>query len=229
METQEQKKQRTEAAITLLKLSNTKASEETLKKIETLERRAKMSVTEQLEDMANHQDPYANSKMRQSFPTIKNVVAMKGHILIIVDEGYAMKLAMDEAVNVLGPLEEPQKLLEYAESHRNKTTLLSIGKFMNNLSDLLYLAKNHPEMFGSDSGGGQLKDFLDASKAAIKEAHQYLIKNFGNGIGDVPRDVMGFHTPEIKDLKEFASILGEDWENELTPEQRFNLHGILLK
>lgn len=229
MEDMEQKKQQAAAVLELLKISKEKATDELLEKAKKLEARAKMSAVEQLEDMAKDRDPYADSKMQQTFPTIKNVVAIKGKILIIVDELYATKLALEEAVNVLGVLAKPQDIMEYVESHKNRTTLLTVGKFMRNISNLLYLAKNHPDMFGSGTGGGPLKDFMEAARAAIKEAHDYLVKNFGNDVGDVPATELGFNVPETTNLQEFARILGEDWEEALTPEQHFNLFGSLLR
>lgn len=229
MEDMEQKKQQAAAVLELLKISKEKATDELLEKAKKLEARAKMSVVDQLKDMAEDRDPYADSKMQQTFPTIKNVVAIKGRILIIVDENYATKLALEEAVNVLGVLAKPQDIMEYVESHKNRTTLLTVGKFMRNMSNLLYLAKNHPDMFGSGTGGGPLKDFVEAARAAIKEAHDYLVKTYGNEVGDIPATEMGFNVPETTSLKEFAEILGDDWEEDLTPEQHFNLFGSLLR
>lgn len=229
MDDMEQKKQQAAAVLELLKISKEKATDELLEKAKKLEARAKLSAVEQLEDMAKDRDPYADSKMQQTFPTIKNVVPIKGRILIIVDENYATKLALEEAVNVLGVLAKPQDIMEYVEEHKNRTTLLTVGKFMRNLSNLLYLAKNHPDMFGSGNGGGPLKDFMEASRAAIKEAHDYLIRTYGNEVGDVPATELGFDVPETTNLREFAEILGNDWEEELTPEQHFNMFGSLLR
>ena len=70
---------------------------------------------------------------------------------------------------------------------------------------------------------------MEAARAAIKEAHDYLVKTYGNEVGDIPATEMGFNVPETTSLKEFAEILGDDWEEDLTPEQHFNLFGSLLR
>ena len=182
--------------------------------VERFERQAGMDFEEKVKDMARDNTPYKESMLQQNFSAIRRIVAVRGAILIEVDEHNAMEAAKLQAFRVLGPLATPEEMFKYIESHVSKTRLLSVPNFIRNLKLLIGMMKTMPQYFGESRGGTAAKDIIEESKAAIKEARAYL-KRFENAMPPGVFALLNGGNVNLTDTSKFVDYLGEGWETDL--------------
>jgi hypothetical protein len=203
-----------DAVKNLLRESDKPMNKVMLADVERFERQAGMDFEEKVKDLAKDDTPYKDSRLQQSFSAIKRISAVRGAILIDVDEHDAMEAAKIQAFRVLGPLASQEELFKYVEEHASKTTLLSVRQFMKNLRVLLSMMKTMPQYFGDGHGGSVAKDIVEASLAAIKDARAYL-KKFQNAMPPGVFAMLNGGIVELTDQAKFIDYLGEGWESDL--------------
>lgn len=205
--------ERTDAVKALLKASESDENHAKLQHIEKLERRAKMSFEDQLADMAKDaEEAYADDKFNQRFDCLKDIKAVDGFITLVADEHKAMKNAMDKAVAVLGEHTPASELIDYAEKHAVKTTVMSVRNFENHLRLVLMMVAQAPEYFGYGKGGTELRDIIDRSKAAIEEARRWFEKN-NNTIKPDLYKALCSDDLVCSDEQKLGILLGENWRD----------------
>jgi hypothetical protein len=209
-----EERRKIDAVKNLLRESDKPMNKVMLADVERFERQAGMDFEEKVKDFAKDDTPYKDSRLQQSFSAIKRISAVRGAILIDVDEHDAMEAAKIQAFRVLGPLASQEELFKYVEEHASKTTLLSVRQFMKNLRVLLSMMKTMPQYFGDGHGGSVAKDIVEASLAAIKDARAYL-KKFQNAMPPGVFDMLNGGTVELTDQAKFVDYLGEGWESDL--------------
>jgi len=175
------------------------------------ERLSKMAPHERFEEEAKRRqsNPYADSLMRVTFPSLRAIKHVKGVIMLVADDVAATKQAMAEAEDALGAGASPEEILKEAERRKVRTTLLSVGMFKRNLMNTLMLCNGHSELFGAGSGGGVLKDIYQEGMAAIQEAEKYWAKH--NKV--LTKEVKDFmNSGSATDERTFEILLGKDWK-----------------
>ena len=207
----EDQKKQLDAIRELHRHSHDPADAEKLRTIDKFERQAGMTAVQRMEDDGKEDYAYKGSKLNQLFTTIRRITTHKGYILIDVDEAEAERQARVKAFHVLGPLAPEEDIFKYVADNSNKTTLLTINRFMRNLKILVTMVQQHPERFGLGTGGSAVRDVLDEAFGAIKEARAYLkahrhempewLYNFLRG-GDM----------QTTDKRKFIEHLGKDWD-----------------
>ena len=210
--TQDQQ-QRMDAVRELLRHSKDPVDKVKLQDIDKFERQAGMDPMQIIKDNAKIQTPYQDSAMQQHFTSIRRIVAVNGAILIEVDEDDSLKAAKLKAFRVLGPLADQEEVFKYIEDHRAKTTMLTVPKFIRNLKMLMSLVQIAPENFGAANGGGEVRDIIDASMGAIRDARAYLRANKEK----LPEGVYNYlrgGVMQTTDKREFVKYLGKDWEKD---------------
>ena len=209
-----EEKSKIDAVKRLLKESDKPMDKVLLSDVERFERQAGMDFEQRVKDMAQDSTPYKDSRLQQNFSAIRKISAVRGAILIDVDEHDAMEAAKIQAFRVLGPLATPEELYKYVEEHASKTKLLSVPRFMKNLRLLICMMKTMPQYFGDGHGGSVAKDIVEASIAAIKDARAYL-KKFQNAMPPGVFAMLNGGMVELTDQAKFVDYLGEGWESDL--------------
>ena len=181
------------------------------------ERLEKLPPHERLKEIAKQRQNVSDSLMRVNFPSLRAIKNVKGLIMVVADDSAALKQAIKEAESALGPTATPEAIMNYAEAHRVKTTLMSLKVFKRNLLTTLRLCNGHAEMFGAGSGGGALKDVFEEGAAAIKEAEKYW-EDHNNRISKELKDFMSVGTTTDEDA--FALVLGKNWKSDLDPDTK---------
>lgn len=207
---EEQKKQ-LDAIRELHRHSHDPADADKLRTIDKFERQAGMTAVQKMEDDGKEDYAYKGSQLNQLFTTIRRITSYKGYILIEVDEDKAEKQARVRAFHVLGPLATDEEYFKYVADHSNKTTLLTINKFMRNLKLLVTMVQQHPERFGLGSGGSAVRDVLDEAFGAIKEARAYL-KTHRHEMPEWLYNFLRGGELQTTDKRKFIERLGDDWE-----------------
>ena len=182
------------------------------------ERLEKLSPSERILEAPKNRDKVTSDMMRVNFPSLRAIKHVKGVIMVVADPAEAMKQALIESQDILGPKASPDEVMQLAEKRRNKTTLMSVATFKRNLMNTLMLCNGHSEMFGAGSGGGALKDIYQEGVAAIREAEKYWakenkhltkeLKDFMNGAGITNDDAS------------FDVILGTGWRTTLDEDTK---------
>lgn len=195
------------------------AAEERRKALAECMRIRSMSPSDRLAEAARRDRSYADSKMRVTFPSLRDIRHVKGVIMLVADNAASMREALKSAEDTLGPGVSHEAIMKYAEQHRVKTTLMSVATFKRNLMTVLRMVNGHAEMFGAGSGGGVLKDIYQAGVSAIAEAEKFWAGNnkiLTQGIKDLM--TMGSSTDEAM----FSAVLGKEWkrDNTLDPETK---------
>lgn len=190
-----------------------------LKSTEDFLRRDGMTMEEKLMDMSRDDSPYKDSAMQQHFSSIKRIRALRGSIYIEIDEHDSYKATRLRALRTLGPLVSPEELKTYIAEHMNTSRLLSVPKFLKNLKLLAYMVRKAPHLFGEGTGGGTVKDILEESRAAIKEAIDYLKKNRDTMPASL-YEVLTQKELDVTNKAEFVTYIGDDWEKELVDKER---------
>lgn len=209
-----EEKSKIDAVKRLLKESDKPMDKVLLSDVERFERQAGMDFEQRVKDMAQDSTPYKDSRLQQNFSAIRKISAVRGAILIDVDEHDAMEAAKIQAFRVLGPLATPEELYKYVEEHASRTKLLSVPQFMKNLKLLICMMKTMPQYFGDGHGGSVAKDIVEASIAAIKDARAYL-KKFQNAMPPGVFAMLNGGMVELTDQAKFVDYLGEGWESDL--------------
>ena len=209
-----EEKSKIEAVKKLLQESDKPIDKVKLADVERFERQAGMDFEERVKDMANDTTPYKDSRLQQNFSAIKKISAVRGAILIDVDEHDAMEAAKLQAFRVLGPLASQEEIFKYIEEHVSRTKLLSVPQFMKNLRLLICMMKTMPQYFGDGHGGSVAKDIVEASLAAIKDARAYL-KKFQNAMPPGVFHLLNGGMVDLTDQSKFVDYLGEGWESDL--------------
>lgn len=209
-----EEKTKIEAVKRLLKESDKPINKVMLADVERFERQAGMDFEEKVKDLAKDNTPYKDSRLQQNFSAIKSISAVRGAILIDVDEHDAMEAAKIQAFRVLGPLASQEEIFKYIEEHVSRTKLLSVPQFMKNLRLLICMMKTMPQYFGDGHGGSVAKDIVEASLAAIKDARAYL-KKFQNAMPPGVFSMLNGGMVELTDPAKFVDYLGEGWESDL--------------
>ena len=210
----QEEKNKIESVKRLLQMSDKPIDKVKLADVERFERQAGMDFEERVLDLARDNTPYKSSRMQQRFSAIRKIAAVRGSILIEVDEQDSEEAAKLQAFRVLGPLASPEEVCKYVAEHTSRTTLLSIPRFVKNLRLILSMAKTAPEYFGEGTGGGTLKDIIEASKSAIREAREYL-RRFKDAMPPGVYNMLRGGNVQLKNTAEFVTYLGEGWETEL--------------
>jgi hypothetical protein len=215
---------RTKAVKELLKACESDENHAKLEHIEKLERRAKMTPTEQLEDMANEEHkPYADDALQQRFDCLKDIQHINGFIMLIADTAKSRVKAMDKAFAVLGEHADPQELVKYADEHTLYDTVMSVHNFEKHLRLVLTMAAQAPHLFGYGRGGSELRELVERARAAMKEAHDWF-KQHNNTVNvDLYKALCSDETVCTEEGK-FNLLLGNNWK-ELVKE-RDNLHAV---
>lgn len=206
-------KQRMDAVRELLRHSKDPIDKVKLSDIDRFERQAGMDATQIIKDNSRHQADYQHASMQQHFSAIRRIVAVNGAILIEVNEEDSLKAAKLKAFRVLGPLAPQEEVFKYIEEHRAKTTMLTVPKFIKNLKLMMQIVQIAPENFGADNGGGEVRDIIDASMGAIRDARAYLRANKEK----LPEGLYNYlrgGEMQTTDKREFAKYLGNDWEKD---------------
>jgi hypothetical protein len=205
--------QRMDAVRELLRHSKDPIDKVELSDIDRFERQAGMDATQIIKDNDRHQSDYQNASVQQHFSAIRRIVAVNGAILIEVNEDDSLKAAKLKAFRVLGPLAPQEEVFKYIEEHRAKTTMLTVPKFIKNLKLMMSIVQIAPENFGANNGGGEVRDIIDASMGAIRDARAYLRANKEK----LPEGVYNYlrgGEMQTTDKREFAKYLGKDWERD---------------
>lgn len=217
-----------DAVKSLLRESDKPMDKVMLSDVERFERQAGMDFEDKVKDTARDTTPYKDSRLQQSFSAIKRISAVRGAILIEVDEKDAMDAARIQAFRVLGPLATQEELFKYIEEHASKTKLLSIPMFIKNLRILLSMMKTMPQYFGDGHGGSVAKDIVEASLAAIKDARAYL-KKFQNAMPPGVFAMLNGGKVELTDQAKFVDYLGDGWESDLQKTDNvISAHNLLV-
>lgn len=190
-----------------------------LKSTEDFERQDGMTMEEKLIDISRDNSPYKTSMMQQRFSSIKRIRAVRGSIYIEIDEHDAYKAARLQALRTMGPLTSPEELKTYIAEHMNRSKLLSVPKFVRNLKLLSYMVRKAPQLFGEGTGGSTVRDILEDSRAAIKEALEYLRKH-RDTMPPALYEVLTTKEIDIDNKAEFVTYLGDGWEKELDDKER---------
>lgn len=200
--------ERTAAVKALLKAAECDANDAKLKHIETLERRANMTPTEQLEDMAKEEkSPYYEDNFKQRFDCLRDIKQHNGFIYLVADEYKSHQKAIKKAIAIFGEHADPATIQEYAEQHTLHDTVMSVRNFEKHLQLVLMMAAQAPQYFDSE-----LKEVINRGRAAIMEAHEWFRKNNNKGItSDMYKALTGDDTV-CTDKKRFAMLLGENWQ-----------------
>ena len=209
-----EEQRRIDAVKNLLRESDKSIDKVKLADVERFERQAGMDFEERVKDLASDSTPYKDSRLQQNFSAIKKIVAVRGSIMIEVDEHDAQEAAKLQAFRVLGPLASPEEVFKYVADHASTTTLFSIPRFIKNLRILLMMMKTMPQYFGDGTGGGVAKDIVADSMAAIKEAREYL-KLFRDAMPPGVYNLLRGGDVELRDQSKFVDYLGVGWESEL--------------
>lgn len=211
--------QRMDAVRELLRRSKDPLDKVKLSDIDRFERQAGMTSAQMAKDLASDPTPYKDSQMQQHFGAIKRISAVNGAILIEVDEENSLQAAKLKAFRVLGPLADQETYFRYIEEHRAKTTMITVPKFIKHLRLLMAMVQIAPEHFGANSGGGEIRDIVDASMGAIRDARAYLRANKEKLPEGVYNYLRGGEL-QLTDKREFATYLGEDWEKDAENQYR---------
>jgi hypothetical protein len=215
---------RTAAVKELLKASESDENHTKLEHIEMLERRAKMTPVEQLDDIAKQaQKPYSEDQMQQRFDCLKDIQHVNGFIYLIADTAKSRVKAMDKAIAIFGEHADPQELLNYAEQHTLYDTVMSVYNFEKHLRLIITMAAQAPHYFGYGRGGSELKEVIERGKAAMREAHEWFKKHNNEVSKDLYDALCGDETI-CTDEKKFRMLLGEHWEELI--EDRDNIHAV---
>ena len=78
---------------------------------------------------------------------------------------------------------------------------------------MMQIVQIAPENFGADNGGGEVRDIIDASMGAIRDARAYLRANKEK----LPEGLYNYlrgGEMQTTDKREFAKYLGNDWEKD---------------
>ena len=198
----------------------TDAMIEKAKAIAECERLEKLPPHERMAEAAKRKREYADSLMRVNFSSLRGIKHTQGCIMVIADDAAALKQALVEAEDILGPKATPEEIMQEAERRRNKTTLMSVRVFKRNLLNTLMLCNGNSELFGAGSGGGQLKDIYSEGVAAIREAEAFWSKNNKTLTKEVKDFMNGAGI--TNDKESFSVILGPDWKNspDLDPDTK---------
>lgn len=199
----------------LLRRSDEPIDKIKLADVERFERQAGMDFEAKVKDTAKDTTPYKDSRLQQNFSAIRKIAAVRGSILVEVDEKSAEDAAKLQAFRVLGPLASPEDIFKYVEEHASKTTMFSIPRFIKNLRLLIMMMKTMPQYFGEGTGGGVAKDIVEDSLAAIKEAREYL-KRFRDAMPPGVYQLLRGGDVQLTNPSEFVDYLGDGWESDLT-------------
>lgn len=214
-----EQQQRLDAVRNLLRMSKEPASKVHLADVDRFERQAGMTAEEKVYDTTNDQTPYKDSRMQQHFSNIKAIKAVKGAIVVEVDEENSLKEAKVSAFRALGPLADEKAIIQYVGDHALKTTVFSIPKFLRNLRILVSLVQIAPENFGDGHGGGQVKDILEEAVGAIRDARAYLKAN-KEKLPEALYDLLRGGDLKVTDKRKFADYLGSGWQAELDKKEK---------
>ena len=175
------------------------------------DRLEKLPPHERLQEIAKQRQACSDSLMRVNFPTLMAIKAIKGVIMLVVDDHRALQEAIKVAEHTLGPKATQQQILDHAEKNKTRTTLMSVSTFKRNLALVLRMCNGHAEKFGYGSGGGQLKDLFAEAQAAIQEAEKFWERN-NTKLTKEMHDFM--NNGQTNDEKMFSLILGKNWKEE---------------
>jgi hypothetical protein len=215
MENKKKPDERTLAVNRLVCLcSNPNVSPEEISKWEA---RAGMTPVERLNEIAKDDSLYKDDKLQQNFSSIRSIKAIKGWIVVDVDECDSRQAAIDAAFRVLGPLAPEADIKKYIAEHTKKTTMMSVRTFKRNLRTLAVMVAQLPQYFGAGKGGTAAKDLMKEGLAAIREAKEYIIKHANTIPPFMIEQMLGDELKTCDETK-FATYLGEGWENMLQVE-----------
>lgn len=215
----EEERRKIEAVKAELRRSEDPDDKLILNSTEAFERQDGMTLEEKLIDISRDNSPYKTSMMQQRFSSIKRIRAVRGSIYIEIDEHDSYKATRLQALRTLGPLTEPEQLKTYIAEHMNTSKLLSVPKFLRNLKLLSYMIQKAPQLFGEGTGGSTVRDILEDSRAAIREALEYLRKHRDT----MPPALYKALTQtdfDVSNKAEFVTYLGDGWERELDDKER---------
>jgi hypothetical protein len=190
-----------------------------LSDIRQFERQQHMDLSEKILDASKDTTPYKDSRLQQHFSAIKSIRNIRGFIYIEVDELDSLNATKLKAFRVLGPMASPEEYRQYISEHTLKSVLLSVPKFVRNLRIVLNFAKTAPQYFGSGSGGGTLKDIIEESMGAIRDAREYLRLHRHN-MPELLYEYLRNSEMQTNNKAEFVKYLGDDWESALIDSKK---------
>lgn len=185
-----------------------------LEDIDRFERQAGMTASEKIEDMKKDNSQYKEARLLQRFSSIKGIYGVRGCIYIDVDEHKSLEAAKLKAFRVLGPLAPAEEVKQYIANNTEHSKVLTVPMFRQNLQTVLMMVAHAPEYFGEGRGGGEIRDIVEASKAAIRDARGWLFKH-RHVIPEQTYKMLASQPVQLNDEKDFALLLGDEWKKDL--------------
>ena len=159
---------------------------------------------------------YDDDLLKQTFSSLKGIVAIMDTVVVYIDEYKALQKAMEILRRKLGPEYEtanPADFLAKAEAARSRTTAMSIQSALNTAMVLGTMLAKHPEMFGEGTNC-ELAEIIMEMRERIQEAMVNRAKLTGMNASQMARFKKG-EEGEITDRANLEQYLGKDWKNKI--------------